>query len=208
MSMVRRRVWPLLCGVVAGAGMMVDSAASAQAVAPAAVTPNSTVQVVPAGVDIGQLASVARRYGSRGNVLQISLSPSGDKVAFISPLSGGREEVQVVNVAGGETASVMVAGQDGGHLDWCKWASDENLICNLYGTLLIREQVVGFTRLFVVRSDGSGSQVLTADDSHRALGLQQFGGTVLSYDVPGQANQVLMTRQYVADMRTGTLVGT
>ena len=34
------------------------------------------------------LENTAARYGSRGSVLQISLSPSGNKIAFISPAGG------------------------------------------------------------------------------------------------------------------------
>lgn len=158
-------------------------------------------------VDVAQLANMARRFGSRGSVLQISLSPEGDKVAFIAPLSGGREQVYVADVAGGSPVSVMVAEQEGGHLAGCKWASQDYLICNLYGTMMMREQVVGFSRLFVVRTDGSGAEVLTAGESHRAIGLLQFGGNVLAFDVQGQPNQVLLSRQFVTEARTGTLVG-
>ena len=176
--------------------------------APVAAQPAAAVAAAPAQGDAtAQLASLARRFGSRGSVLQISLSPSGRQVAFISPLPGAREQVEVVSTEGGTPKAVMIVDQTGGNLVWCRWVTEENLVCAMRGTAPMGDQIIGFSRLFSVRADGSGSKLLSVDEGHRALGPIQFGGDILAYDVKGQPGQVLMSRQYVPDFRTGSLIG-
>ncbi|MGC1270251.1 MAG: S9 family peptidase [Croceibacterium sp.] len=170
-------------------------------------TPPSAATDTPQANSTAQLVNLARRFGSRGSVLQISLSPSGRQVAFISPLPGAREQVEVVSMDGGKPKVVMVVDQEGGNLAWCRWVTEENLVCGMRGTAPMGDQIIGFSRLFSVRADGSGSKLLSVDEGHRALGPIQFGGDILAFDVKGQPGQVLMSRQYVPDFRTGSLIG-
>src|SRR5690348_7289209 len=77
---------------------------------------------------------LARRFGARSDVLQMSLSPSGRQIAYVAPAGNG-ERVMVVDIdKGGEPRPVISAEQGGGHLSWCKWPTDAQLICSLHVT--------------------------------------------------------------------------
>jgi dipeptidyl aminopeptidase/acylaminoacyl peptidase len=149
---------------------------------------------------------LARRFGSRSDVQQISLSPSGRQIAYIAPAGRG-ERVLIVDVdKGGEPKTALAVNQSGGHLTWCKWPTDAQLICSLRLTTAFQESLIGWSRLYVVNADGSGSRMLDPD-SARTMGISQFGGSVLAYDVKGGTNKVLMTRPVYAQQKTGTLIG-
>jgi dipeptidyl aminopeptidase/acylaminoacyl peptidase len=155
----------------------------------------------------GTVEQLAAAFGNRGQVLQTSLSPSGNKIAFVAPMDQGGEAVFVVDLEkDGKPNAVFRISQEGAHLTGCRWPTEAQLICNMRATSPFNGLMIGFSRLYVVEADGSGVRSLTPDGSHRALGLQQFGGNVVAYDVKGQRNKVLMTRQYLPDFQTGTRV--
>ena len=158
-----------------------------------------------AAQDVGDLA---HRLGARSNVLQISLSPSGKQIAYIAPAGHG-ERVLVVDVdKGGDPRTALAVDQVGGHLTYCKWATEAQLVCNLRVTSPFEDTLIGWSRLYVVQADGSGSKMLTLDDNGRTIGISQFGGSVLAYNVEGKPNKILMSQPVSAQMTTGTKLGT
>jgi acetyl esterase/lipase len=149
---------------------------------------------------------LARRLGSRADLLQISLSPTGKQIAYIAPQGSG-EQVMVVDVdEGGKPHPVIAVNQAGGHLTWCKWPTEAQLVCNLRLTAPFQDTLIGWSRLYVINADGSGSKMLDPD-SARTIGISQYGGSVLAFDVKGEENKILMTRPVYAQATTGTLIG-
>jgi pimeloyl-ACP methyl ester carboxylesterase len=158
------------------------------------------------GANAQDANDLARRLGSRADVLGISLSPLGKQIAYIAP-DGSGERVMVVDLdAGGNPRAVISVNQEGGHLTWCKWPTEAQLICNLRLTAPFQNSLIGWSRLYVINTDGSGSRMLDPDSS-RTIGISQYGGTVLAFDVKGETNKVLMTRPVYAQATTGTLIG-
>ncbi len=97
-------------------------------------------------------ADLARRFGARADVLQISLSPLGKQIAYIAPAGHG-ERVMVVDVdKGGEPRPVLAVDQPGGHLTWCKWPTETQLICNLRLTAPFGDTLIGWSRLYVINA--------------------------------------------------------
>lgn len=149
---------------------------------------------------------LARRFGSRADVLQISLSPQGKQIAYIAPAGHG-EQVLVVDVdKGGAPRPILAVDQAGGHLIWCKWPTEAKLICDLRLTAAFQDELIGWSRLYVINADGSGSKILDSDTA-RTIGVSQYGGAVLAYDVKGKKDKVLMSRPVYAQKTTGTLIG-
>jgi len=149
---------------------------------------------------------LARRLGSRPDVLQVSLSPSGKQIAYITPAGRG-ERVMAVDVdKGGDPHPILAVDQPGGHLIWCKWPTETQLICSLRLTAPFGDALIGWSRLYVVNSDGSGSKMLDPD-SARTVGISQYGGTVLAYDVKGESNKVLVSHPVYDQQKTGSLIG-
>lgn len=107
---------------------------------------------------------------------------------------------------GGTPRTALAVEQPGGHLTWCKWPTESQLICNLRLTAPYGDTLIGWSRLYVVNADGSGSQMLDPNTA-RTIGVSQYGGSILAFDVKGQSNKVLMTRPVYAQAKTGSLIG-
>ena len=152
------------------------------------------------------IEEAARRSGARASVLDISLSPSGTKIAFIA---AGPEHTEIINVIDleGEAKIVPVLQNNEkiGDFQSCEWATDTRLVCQVggmgkgAGALLLP-----FDRLFAINADGSDAKMLSQRDSMRALGFNQNGGDIIAFDVSDSQGEVLMTRNYVPESDLGT----
>jgi hypothetical protein len=149
---------------------------------------------------------LAARYGARPSILDISLSPSGNKLAIVAPDSTHGEVVKVIDLAGGaEMQSIMRNTEQNGDITSCDWATEVRLVCELDGAVERDDGVLlWFSRIFSFNEDGSDIEVLTQSRSFRALGFRQDGGSIVALDVPGEENNILMTRDYVPEMTVGT----
>jgi len=149
---------------------------------------------------------IAGRFGARATVLDISLSPSGDKVAYLSSDNATTEVLYVVDLKGdGVPKAVTSLSENNAELSYCDWANEAFLICLAHGIVKVDGGIPAtFSRAFSVGADGSKSRVLTADRSSRAYGYQQDGGTILALDVEGEENRILMTREFLPEVTTGT----
>ena len=149
---------------------------------------------------------IAKRFGARASVLDISLSPSGDKLAWIGPGSDHSEVIMVVDLANGAGVKVIGGNTDkAGDLTWCEWATDTRLVCEVRIMAVANgSRLVPFTRLFAIDHDGQNFESLTERTSSSALGFNQDGGDVIALDVAGKDGRILMTRNYVKEFSTGT----
>lgn len=160
-----------------------------------------------AAQEVGDQAAI--NFGARPDVIDISLSPSGNKIAFVA---AGPEHTEVVNVIdfAGELAvkPVMTNSEKIGDIDWCQWASDTRLLCQLSGMAGGDGGfLIPFDRLVAVDADGRNFKMISQRQSARALGLNQSGGDVLAFDVADDAGMILMTRDFVPDEMIGTRLG-
>lgn len=147
------------------------------------------------------LAETARVFGVRESILDISLSPSGTKLAYIS---GGPDHFEILNIIdlrGDSTPRMIIANRDKElDLDSCDWATETRLVCQISGMARTGAGVLlPFDRLLAVNDDGSNVTVLSSRQSANALQALQFGGDVIALDAAGAQGQILMTRQYVPE---------
>ncbi|HLL29510.1 MAG TPA: S9 family peptidase [Allosphingosinicella sp.] len=157
-------------------------------------------------VAAGAPADPPAAFGAREEVLDIALSPSGSKVAFISPGPGRSTLLYTVEV-GTAAEPRMALSADGKpeRLSSCGWVSDQRLICTVYMVVenVVPGQPTGATRLVAVNADGSNVKLLSrrsrADDLYVALG----GGEVIDWQ-PGTEGAVLMGRHFVPEGKIGT----
>lgn len=181
-----RRVW-LATMLLAGCGMPLAAQEAAKA---------------------DDLAIAARQFGFREDILDISLSPSGNKVAFISAGPGHSEILNVIDLAGDVLPKRIAANSELiADIDWCEWATEDRLVCQVSGMAEDASKVLlPYDRLFAVNADGSNMQELSKRQSSSAVRASQFGGDVVAFDVGGEPGQILMTREYVPDISGGTRV--
>ena len=148
----------------------------------------------------------AARFGIRQSVLDIALSPSGSKIAFIAP---GAEHSEVLNVVDLDASTgikpILSNTEPHGDLSDCEWATDTRLVCEIFGMAKRSDGLLlPFTRMVAINADGSDVKQLTERASSRALGFSQDGGSVIAFDVEGEEGRILMTREYVKDRSIGT----
>ena len=128
---------------------------------------------------------LAGRFGARATVLDISLSPSGDKVAYLSSDNGTTEILYVVDLNGdAEPRALMSLSEPNSELSYCDWANEIFLICEVVGITKAPGDIpLFFSRIVSVGTDGTEPRMLTSNRSLRAYGYQQDGGTVVALDV-------------------------
>lgn len=149
---------------------------------------------------------MATKFGALESIQQISLSPDGTKIAIIAPYSEGGQ-IFIANLTTGEAPkSILSIPRKDGSLRWCSWASDSRLACSVSRISNDAGQLVSFSRLFAISSDGSKVSILTVNTNSNSLGILQSGGSVIDWDVPGKPGSVLMTRVFVPEVTTGRLI--
>ena len=149
----------------------------------------------------------AAAFGQRESVLDISLSPSGSRVAYIAPVENFGEALLVVDLEGDATPRPVSyfpeALQD---LQTCDWANDDWLVCRI-GLIGNYEGVLlGANRMVAIAADGSSTNVLSGRDSRSALQVRQDGGQVVALDIPGKPDRILMTRDFVPQNATNSRI--
>ena len=153
-----------------------------------------------------EAATLAARFGALETVRSISLSPDGGHIAYVGPTANGTGVAVVdLNAPSSQPRLISSVTQKSETITSCQWLTDARLVCNIY--IDFRDstgQLIGFSRIFAVNSDGSATKLLTAPISFRTTGITQNGGHVIDWNVAGQAGKVLMTRQYVPEVTIGT----
>ncbi|MBU2342366.1 MAG: prolyl oligopeptidase family serine peptidase [Alphaproteobacteria bacterium] len=159
----------------------------------------------PAIVAAETLEETAARFGIRQTVLQISLSPTGQKIAFIEPGPQGSEILNVIDLVGDATIKpILTNSEQRSDLSRCDWASEERLVCMVDMVSEGSSVLIGFSRVLAIGADGSEPLLLTPRTDMRALGYRQDGGTILALDVSDGDDTVLMTKEYVPERTIGT----
>jgi dipeptidyl aminopeptidase/acylaminoacyl peptidase len=171
----------------------------------AALVPAAALVAMPAAAQ-GSPADAASAFGARARVLQISLSPSGTKVAYVAAGPEHSELVYVFDLAGDLKDRLVATNREKiTDLDWCEWATDSRLVCQVSGMANgSTGGLLPFEWLFAVNDDGSGFTELSQRQSANAVQNLQYRGDVIAFDVGGEQGQILMTRQYVPEINAAT----
>ncbi len=148
----------------------------------------------PAFAQVSEAERTARIFGIRSSVLDISLSPSGTKLAWISPGPGHTEVLNVFDLESDEPPQQIVGNSEvEADLGHCDWASDDRLVCQVYYMSDQGDFLVPFDRMFSISADGEDIDQLTRRAPRGARGYQQDGGSILALDVEGNEGSILMT---------------
>lgn len=163
----------------------------------------SIIYVTPA---ISQ-ADNAAAFGARENVTQMSLSPDGSKVIFMQAGAGKTTALFIASLDGsGEPKPISASDGEPWDMRWCAWASNVRIVCNFFGVQNIDGMAVPFTRLLSFDTDGGDvKQMGQRGKEDRAVGIRQFDGAIIGWS-PNDSGDVLMSRTYVPEQETGTLM--
>ncbi|RYY26042.1 MAG: S9 family peptidase [Sphingomonadales bacterium] len=160
-----------------------------------------------AAQDALSAAEAAKIFGARENILDASISPDGTKVAFVIPGPGQSTVVQMLDLVKKTNMPVNSADGNPMSLQWCNWASNARLVCQLYGVSGVNYQtMMGYSRLLAMNADGSSAMPL-ASQNRRDSYAQISDGYVLDWG-NGSSNKILIARNYVPGKGHGLSGGT
>jgi len=137
----------------------------------------------------------AKAFGSLGGVLDISLSPDGNNVAFVAPAGGVKTELFTINLRTGVPKKILTASGDPERLLGCGWVSNSRLVCQIGGYQEYDSQIYGFTNIFALNMDGSEAKLLSKRPNDTSIAISFGGGSVIDW-LPDEENFILMTRYY------------
>jgi dipeptidyl aminopeptidase/acylaminoacyl peptidase len=169
-----------------------------------ALLPVAAIQPAAAQTSAKAPADPAAMFGAREDVQQISLSPSGTKIAFVAPGPGPSSVVYIAGI-GADSAPTAALTADGNpnRIRSCFWVSDSRLVCNIYMVFSSAGEIVDATRTVAVDADSKNVKLLSnrtrADDAYVSLN----GGGVID-QLPDENGAVLMQRAYVPEERQAT----
>ncbi len=146
----------------------------------------------------------AEKFGARESVIDISLSPDGQKVAFVEPGPGRSSGISIATLGTSEAAK-QISVSDGSpwRYQWCSWASNTRLVCKLYAVSNDAGLLLGMSRLIAINADGTMLKSLGQRQNARTIGFTQFDGDIIGW--PKNDNgEVLMSREYLPEVTTGT----
>ena len=147
---------------------------------------------------------LAKAFGAREAVQQISLSPDGSRIAMIVPAKGRGAALVVSDSKDGVAKTVSASSGNPDRLQYCRWSTGTRLICKLFIISDVDGDRLGFTRMISLNADGSDAKLLSAKSGFQALGVMQNGGSLIDWGGNGDGT-ALMTRTFVPEFSTGTL---
>lgn len=148
-----------------------------------------------------ELANPAQAFGQRPAVTSIALSPSGNRVVYLSAGSGEETFAYVADVGSTSPSVVTMTDGDPMEFNWCRFVNEERLVCSIYAMVQDPRQIYPITRLFAVDDDASDARTLgQRDNTYR--NNRQFDGTVIDW-LPEDDETVMMSRVYVPETYRG-----
>ncbi len=145
-------------------------------------------------------------FGSMPAIQDISLSPDGTKIAFVSPGPGLQTDLYSIDLTkGNKPVRVTTSSGDPESLFWCGWVSNERLACKVGGLKEYAGDIYGFSSVFAVNADGSDPKLLSKKPPRNAIGYSLGGGNIIDW-LPQEDNMVLMTRRHLEEGAAGTLI--
>jgi acetyl esterase/lipase len=144
----------------------------------------------------------AAAFGARPSVSDVSLSPDGKSVAYVSPLAGQGSALYTMRLTKDATPrrALSLSGNPV-RLGGCNWVSNERLVCVAYSVLNFTGiSHLTFTRLVAIDADGSNEKLLSSQESVYARSVSSYGGSIIDWQ-PNQDGAVFMTRSYIPEVR-------
>ena len=140
----------------------------------------------------------AAAFGARESITSIDLSPDGNRVVYIAPAASGLNVALTADLATGQSSAFLRTAPGNDRLSWCKFVTNDRLICRYRSIDNLGKQLVGFGRLIAINRDGTGMQQLGQSASFDDAYIRQFDGTIVDW-LPDSDGWVLMAREYIPE---------
>jgi dipeptidyl aminopeptidase/acylaminoacyl peptidase len=152
----------------------------------------------------GQSQTLESDFGAREQIENISLSPSGNQLSYISPTTGQGNRLYTVQLDGdAQPKTALSASGDPERIDRCDWVSEERLVCQVWGITDLEGEPAVATRLIAVNADGTDMKLVSNRQNFYAQRISLSGGNLIDL-LPGDDGAVLVGREYVPENRLGS----
>lgn len=157
-----------------------------------------------------QVSDPAAIFGAREAIHSAALSPDGTKIAFIGPGPGTSSVLYAIDTSKETRPHVVLKSSgDPEHLSNCIWVANDRLACKVGGYQKgvgeFDNEIIGFTSVIAINSDGSNLKLLSKRRGINALSWDNRGGSIIDL-LPGTEGSVLMTRSYVPEAKLGSYI--
>jgi dipeptidyl aminopeptidase/acylaminoacyl peptidase len=149
---------------------------------------------------------LADKFGKRESIQNIALSPDGKKLIYIEPIGARGVGVYIVQVGEESSKQIFNINTIQSTVSWCDWASNSRLVCQISGIATVQKELAPFSQTIAFNADGTGFQQLGKKNNSRSLFATLGDGAVLGWNASDDG-QILMSRYYVPELKTGTILG-
>lgn len=139
------------------------------------------------------LADPAAAFGARESVRGVDLSPDGSSLLYLAPGEGQSVSLYTVDLASGVTRTVSYSSGERLAYESCHFATEDRLVCRLYGYREINGIPVGRTQMVAIGADGGAPVAIVAPGA---------GAHVIDW-MPGVEGHVLVATGYWSGVGVG-----
>ncbi len=158
--------------------------------------------VFPSTVN-AQIPDIAAMFGARESISAVSLSPDGQRIAFIMPGEGPSSFLRTVDLRTNKPTLALRATGKPEKLMGCGWVSDIRLVCTVSAVVFDGIGLNNMSRVYAVNADGTNLKMLSTRQTSNAYYTPMNGGDVLDY-LPSGSNKILMARTYAPESSIGS----
>ncbi len=165
------------------------------------------VVLSPMAVADAQEADNAVRFGTLESILDVSLSPDGNHLSYITQGAKRTRQLYIVDTTEGAAPRRILSsdGGEAGNLSWCGWVTNARLACQTFSRGDYAGDVLAATNIIAVDAAGGNLSVLSKRRSSRSLYADFRGGSVIDWS-SSENGSLLMTRSYVPESDSGTRI--
>lgn len=132
----------------------------------------------------GEPFDAAAAFGARESVMNMSLSPDGEHVAYVAPGPGQGLALFTLSLEKGAhpRQAAFVDGKPD-RLGDCTWVANDRLACRIYG--VARNALAGllrWSRMVSLDADGKNLRLLSTQENPYSRGWALGGGAILDYN--------------------------
>src|SRR6266702_2004572 len=150
---------------------------------------------VSAKAEMMPLADAAKLFGARETSWAPELSPSGKQMLYLAAGVGGRTELDLRDLATGDTSEILTSTGTPESLEWCDFATETRIVCEFGGNHAEGLQIFSFSRLIAISTDGKELKPLGMKSSFYDAYVRQYDGDVVDW-LSDQPGSVLIARNY------------
>lgn len=148
----------------------------------------------------------ATAFGAREAIQQVSMSPDGNKIAYIVPAKGQGSRLYTVDITNAAMPRIALAASgDPERLSSCEWVSNARLICQIGMVMRGSDGPVTASRLVAVNADGTELKLVSVRQGINAEWMSFFGGNLIDL-LPSDDGAVLLGREYVPEGKIGSII--